>query len=282
MTEEPQQTQVQRLRRGFDRFADSYGLVLVLIAVTMLLGGIFGGRLYGRPITVFLLSITLLVGLSAARVRFGTFKIAGAISTVMLIVSVLSAVTAQNGLGALATTVMAGVLIVMLPAVVVRGIMEQTEINLRTIAGALCVYLLVGYFFSLLYTAMAVLDGNTFFAQQVPFHPFNFIYFSFVTMTTVGYGDLTAAGDPGRMLAVLEALIGQIYLVTVIAVLVGNMGRQREARRRREGKGRRGLRRGTSAASEPAADAVVEAPRGDPQGFAAEPGVETDEAYGEA
>ena len=58
-------------------------------------------------------------------------------------------------------------------------------------------------------------------------HGIDFLYFSFVTMTTVGYGDLTAAGDLGRMLAVTEALIGQLYLVTVVALVIGNIGQER-------------------------------------------------------
>ena len=53
------------------------------------------------------------------------------------------------------------------------------------------------------------------------------VYFSFVTLTTVGYGDLTASNSVGRAFAVQEALFGQIYLVTVVALLVSNLGRQR-------------------------------------------------------
>ena len=55
----------------------------------------------------------------------------------------------------------------------------------------------------------------------------NLLYFSFVTITTVGYGDFTAATDLGRSLAITEALIGQIYLVTVVAAIVGGLGARR-------------------------------------------------------
>ena len=51
----------------------------------------------------------------------------------------------------------------------------------------------------------------------------DFLYFSFITQTTVGYGDFTAEGDLGRALAVVEAMGGQLYLVTVIAVLVSRL-----------------------------------------------------------
>jgi hypothetical protein len=48
----------------------------------------------------------------------------------------------------------------------------------------------------------------------------SYLYFSFTTLTTVGFGDLTAGSDAGRMLAVMEALLGQLYLVTVVAFIV--------------------------------------------------------------
>ena len=53
------------------------------------------------------------------------------------------------------------------------------------------------------------------------------MYFSFITMASVGYGDLTPQGGLGRALAVIESLFGQIYLVTAVAALVGNLGRAR-------------------------------------------------------
>jgi voltage-gated potassium channel Kch len=56
---------------------------------------------------------------------------------------------------------------------------------------------------------------------------FDFTYFSFVTLTTVGYGDVVAAQDLTRMVAVSEALIGQLYLVSIVALVVGNIGHRR-------------------------------------------------------
>jgi hypothetical protein len=57
----------------------------------------------------------------------------------------------------------------------------------------------------------------------------NFLYFSFVTITTVGYGDLTAGTSLGCSIAIAEALTGQIYLVTVVAAIVGVLGGRRQA-----------------------------------------------------
>ena len=71
-----------------------------------------------------------------------------------------------------------------------------------------------------------------FFAQPGAGRAVDYVYFSYVTMSTVGYGDLTARGDLARMLAVTEALIGQLYLVTIVALLVGNLGRVRQRNER--------------------------------------------------
>jgi hypothetical protein len=71
--------------------------------------------------------------------------------------------------------------------------------------------------------------GSGFFAQPGSHSAAEFLYFSFITLTTGGFGDLTAGDDVGRMMAVVEALIGQrqLYLVTVVALVVGNVGQRR-------------------------------------------------------
>jgi hypothetical protein len=77
--------------------------------------------------------------------------------------------------------------------------------------------------FAFLYAAIDALSSGPFFVQTS--HPTtpDFLYFSYITQTTVGYGDFTASGDLGRALAVVEAMFGQLYLVTVIAVLVSRL-----------------------------------------------------------
>ena len=87
----------------------------------------------------------------------------------------------------------------------------------------LCLYLLVGLFFAYVYTAIQNLGGAPFFANGDAATSASAAYFSFTTMTTVGYGDFTARTNLGHTLAVTEALLGQIYLVTVVAAIVGHL-----------------------------------------------------------
>jgi uncharacterized membrane protein len=224
---------------GFDRFSDDYGIVLILILITIVLAGLFAGDDWARPVIVFVMGITLQVGLAASRVGSRQHRYAGALSTMLVVMAAVGVVAQVDWVSQLAAGLMAGVLMVLLPAAIVRGVIEHTEINIRTVAGALCIYLLLGLFFAFLYMTIEGLGGAFgatgdfhFFAQDPEPQAFDFIYFSFITVTTVGYGDLTAAGETGRMLAILEALIGQIYLVTIVALLVGNLGRVRQRNER--------------------------------------------------
>lgn len=110
----------------------------------------------------------------------------------------------------------------------------QRRVTRHTVTGALSVYLLSGLLFAYVYALIDVAAQHGFFAQSGKHGVADYVYFSYVTLTTVGYGDLTAASSLGRVIAVLEALIGQLYLVTIVAIVVGNIGRERAGSRHRE------------------------------------------------
>jgi len=118
------------------------------------------------------------------------------------------------------------VLIVLSPLVVLSRIMQHPRVNAETIMGAVCAYLLIGIAFAALYGLLDRLDTQYFFAQGQTTDPVKYLYFSFIVLTTVGFGDLSPATDTGRILVSLEALLGQVFLVVLVAGLVGNMGRR--------------------------------------------------------
>lgn len=114
----------------------------------------------------------------------------------------------------------------------VRGLavlLRTRGVTVQAVAGALAVYLLIGIAFSFAITTMAKIDGGAYFAQGTDGSESERVYYSFTSMTTTGFGDFTPAQRGGRAVAVLEMLTGQIYLVTVISLLVGNLRRRREA-----------------------------------------------------
>jgi hypothetical protein len=100
-------------------------------------------------------------------------------------------------------------------------------VTLQVVAGALTAYLLVGLLFTAAIGVAAALGGPYFGPEHGDGTIAERTYFSFTSMTTTGYGDFAPATRGGRALAVLEMLIGQLYLVTVVGVLVGNLATRR-------------------------------------------------------
>ena len=103
-------------------------------------------------------------------------------------------------------------------------ILTDTEVDLNRIAGAFCAYLMLGFIWSVSYMILFSLDQGSF--RGLPnigddLRLMDLQYFSFVTMTTLGYGDVVPVSEIARALAAAEAVIGQIYLAVLVAALVG-------------------------------------------------------------
>ena len=138
------------------------------------------------------------------------------------VVAVLVIAYESDSTAALVAMVSA-LLVVATMAAMVLGVVDQREVNAQSVMGALCVYLLIGLFFTFVYAAIAAVHDDAFFASGETGSPFEFMYFSYVTLATLGYGDYTAAETLGRSLAVAELLIGQLFLVTAVGLLIGTL-----------------------------------------------------------
>ena len=207
------------------RASHSYGVVLALIVVVFVFTSVASNSDWADSTLVLLQGATLVTALY-------TSGVARADSTVSLTLVALSAASAVallvfggDGFAAL-VGILSGLLTVATIATVALGVIDQGEANVQAVTGAVCVYLLIGILFVFLYGVLAALGSGNFFAQGTDGTRSLRLYFSFVTLATVGYGDYTAAGELARTLAVVEALVGQLYLVTVIAVLVSRMRRK--------------------------------------------------------
>jgi hypothetical protein len=121
-----------------------------------------------------------------------------------------------------------GLLLVISPVVIINRILRHPEVRVVTILGAVCAYLLIGMMFGFLYAAIDRIDTRPFFEGRLVVDQFDFFYFSYASLTTVGFGDFASRNDLGRGLSVLEAALGQIFLVTLIARLVSLFGQKRE------------------------------------------------------
>lgn len=202
-----------------------FGYVLFLLLVTFVFLAAAPTGDWVRSVTVVLEGLTLVAALFAARVRHVFIQIALVVAVLGLIASVATMGTAINTDGAVA--VLDLLLVGAAPVAIASSIIKRRVIDIHTVLGAICIYVLLGMLWAFLYTAISEMTSDPFFAQQATASTADFLYFSFVTLTTVGYGDLTATGGFGRAVAVLEALLGQIYLVTVVALLVSNLSRRR-------------------------------------------------------
>lgn len=111
------------------------------------------------------------------------------------------------------------------PAVVMRRLLQHETVSVQTLFGALAAYLLIGITFGFAYQTVDALQSTPFFGTVEP--TTSYLYYSFVTITTTGYGNLTSATNLGRLLSISEAVIGQVYLVTVVAMIVGLLAQRR-------------------------------------------------------
>ena len=91
-------------------------------------------------------------------------------------------------------------------------------------AGALAAYIQIGLFFATAFRLVELVGSAPFFTEITNPSTMDFQFFSFVTLTTLGYGDLVPGTEVGQSLSMVEAVLGQVFLVTVVAMAVGNLG----------------------------------------------------------
>ncbi|HYI36895.1 MAG TPA: potassium channel family protein [Thermoleophilaceae bacterium] len=203
-----------------------FGLVLIFITASFMVEGTLSGSDWAQVVVTALLGSTLLLTFWAAdmpshRLRLAAAGVAAAVAAV--IVTVVIGDHTAAGIGRLTNAALVALAPPMLVVGMLRSVRRHKAVTLEAVLGGLALYVLVGMLFAFVYGAIDNLGGEPFFAQGVAATPERCNYFSFSTLTTVGFGDLTARGDLGRTLAVFEALVGQLYLVTVVSVGVSNL-----------------------------------------------------------
>jgi hypothetical protein len=209
-----------------------YGLLLAMILTSLVFQLAAPDTDWARLVAIGIQGVTLLTALLVSRVHRWVLRLA----TVAVCAAILASAAALIGFGTLGPTgarSITALMVALAPISIARGVVldfKENGISQHTMFGVLCIYLLIGSLYAFAYGLVSSIGSDPFFAQHGHVDTTrNFLYFSFVTITTVGYGDLTAATNLGRSFAIAEALTGQIYLVTVVATIVGGLGRRREA-----------------------------------------------------
>jgi voltage-gated potassium channel Kch len=106
------------------------------------------------------------------------------------------------------------------PLSIVRHLAFRAEVDQETVLGAVAAYLFFGMFFAFAYRTIGILQPGPFFGANGEGTMSQDLFFSFITLTTTGYGNLVPARNPGQTFAVVEALVGQLFLVTAVAKVV--------------------------------------------------------------
>ena len=199
-----------------------YGIVLLLLFATFIVEAAGINGVWARTVTVALQGATLVAAFRASGVGRHLMHIADGVAIAAFATSMVAALTDSHASGAL-FKILSLLLVVAAPIVIARAIIRRGVVDIHTVLAALCIYVMIGMLFAFFYGTIGGVITDSFFAQTAHPSSADYLYFSFVTLTTVGYGDLTAGGDLGRAVAVLEALSGQLYLVTIVAMLVARM-----------------------------------------------------------
>jgi hypothetical protein len=209
----------RRLRDG-----DTYGLLLIAIVITYALMAVLEESDLRQAILGTSFGAVLLLAFYTSHVRGRVFRIAAVIVGVAVTFSIIQAFVGEVFHGAGSAML---VLVVLSPFVVLRRILRHPQVNVETILGVVCAYLLIGIAFAAVYGEMDRLGSENFFAQGRVEDPVQYLYFSYIVLTTVGFGDLTPGTNAGRILVSIEALFGQVFLVTIVAGLVSTFARSR-------------------------------------------------------
>jgi Ion channel len=203
-----------------------YGAVGVITSVLVFFLILAPSADWSRSVALGLEGAALIVAIATSR-ELASVRRARAVAVAVASGAVIIA-TAAGAVSLAVAFALGGALAFAIPLTLVGGLIRlirRAGVTVQAVAGALAIYLLVGIVFAWLVAFVAHVDSKPFFAHGEANAPA--VYYSFTVLTTTGFGDYTAASPIGRALAVAEMLTGQLYLVTVIGLLVGSFSRGR-------------------------------------------------------
>jgi len=183
---------------------------------------------WARLVIVLLESGTLYLALTVGRIHGMGDRVLLALIAVAVAVSII-ALAGFATLGEFDARLINLLLIAFAPIAIGIGVLDdmrtRSRVTVRTVIGVLSVYLLIGLIFTFVFGIIGSQASTPFFKYGLEGNSSNYLYFSYSTLTTVGYGDLVAGLQIGRSFAIIEALVGQMYLVSIVALIVGSLGR---------------------------------------------------------
>ena len=210
----------ERVRSKLDELSRSFFVVILLVAGVYVLAETYAGDDWASvPANLFLYAAVLIAirGIGGSRRLFNIHLVVMLPAFVLTVLGALIDVGWLTAPGNALSTLLAGTSLIM----ILRFVLTQRRVNSNTIFAAVSVYLLIGIVFGTVFSWMAYGDPAIFDPPQtIDTGESSLFYYSFVTLTTLGFGDISPVSDGARALTVIEALLGQVYLVVLIARLV--------------------------------------------------------------
>jgi hypothetical protein len=222
------------MRERAIQILDSYASLLVLLLANFFLLEVVDDKRWGVIGSTLLAAAALVVAISDPQTGH-TINRRQAISiAVCVLLAPIVLVTNSESVIGLTYLLPAALLVTATLPVTLSRVLRHERVTHETVLGALSTYVLVGLLFAFAYLALDSVRDAPFFAQAGPHQESEYLYFSFVTLTTLGFGDLSPAVGLPQALTALEALLGQVFLVTLVARLVTLWVRQDERGGRRQ------------------------------------------------
>lgn len=213
--------------------ADSYGLVLLLIAITYAVAASVTGsaRAWGASLVLVIQVATVWFALRTSGAHRIVRLFADVVLAVAVAIAIGAAVLTDGNDPSLVVLLCSSLLYFIAPLSIMRDLIARPTVDAETFLGAISAYLLVGMFFAFFFLVLADLQGSPFFTSAGHTTGSQTLFFSFTTLTTTGYGNYVPAESLGQSVAVLEMLIGQIFLATAIAKVITSWTPKRRTQR---------------------------------------------------
>lgn len=211
---------LKRLGRAFVS-ADSYGVVLLLIVATYGLSASLSGT-WGPSVVLFIQIAAVRFALRTSRSRRSVMLVASVVLVIAAAIGIVGVVASSSDAVPPIVFFVSCLLYLIAPVSIVRHLVMRRSIDLETLLGAVSAYLLIGMCFAFLYRGFAAAQSSPFFGDAGDGTVSQTLFFSFTTLTTTGYGNLVPASEPGQSLAVVEMVLGQLFLITAVGKIVGS------------------------------------------------------------
>ena len=203
------------------RIGNAYGLVLILVMITFAVMMTLPPEGWGgRVAAVAVAGLTAIVAVTSSDVRPERVRLAAAVGVAAVVAAFIAERASSDRLLGIAFIAVAILLAIAAVTILRRVILGASHVDFRTILGAISVYALLGLLFAFFYFAVGRWSDGEFFTGVAESRSSDYLFFSYTTLTTTGYGNLIPAGRVGQSFAVFEMLVGQIFLITLVAGLV--------------------------------------------------------------